>query len=799
MNPTSNKPELLAPAGSFEALRAAVANGADAVYLGIDRLNARRGAENFTLDTLAEAAKHAHLAGVRVYLTANVLVLPDEMADALDVVDRAWAAGVDAIIVQDLGLMRVVRESLPDVRIHASTQIGAHNSASIATLAVLGVSRVTLARELSLDEIGRASSVAADAGVEVESFAHGALCVCYSGQCLLSSMIGGRSANRGQCAQPCRLPYQLMSGREPVEAPGAYLLSPKDLAAIDVLPDLVGTGVGALKIEGRMKSPEYVAVVTATYRAALDRLAEAPGEYSVRQAEHDALAEVFTRGFSTAYLTGERGGDLMSYRRPNNRGVPVGRVVSGGLGRATIAFDRPVESEDTLEFWTASGRHAQRAGKLEVDGKERTSVPARHRATIETDAALGKGDRVFRVANAALLEAARRTWRGESAKTGLSFSVTVVEGKPLGVEVCDDKQRSGRAEGPVVERARTKAVTAEEVVEHVGRLGGTDYEPAGWQIDLSPDAGVGFSALHRVRRDAIAAYEASLLGDWQRRRAARPQLELLRGLRAERHRVAIVVACDNLGIARAALNAGADEAHVPASLLDGSPQPGIVPVAPRILHDDEVPDLLDSVSGATRVVIGNLGALRDLADYHEVEAHWSLNATNSWTASVLADIGATRVWASPELTGSQVAEVVAASPVPIGLGVWGRQELMLTEHCILTTHGPCARRCETCSRRGTPHVLRDRKGFEFPVLTDERGRSHIFNSVPLDLTRAVPELLETGISAIRLDVTVEGAQRVTREVTRWRRMIQAALADVPFEQEVPSGTVTTGHFFRGVG
>ena len=363
---TRPAPELLAPAGGPEAFRAAVNNGADAVYLGLGSLNARRGAENFTPRTLADACRYAHVRGSKVYLTANVLVLPSEMQSALELVDEAWTAGVDAVIVQDLGLMRALRRVMPYVRIHASTQLNAHNSPTIAELERLGVARVTLARETSIEEIAQFT---AQGAIEVESFVHGALCMCYSGQCLLSSLIGARSANRGMCAQPCRLPYDLTDDARSLASEGQHLLSPKDLAGISLLPRLVEAGVAALKIEGRMKSPEYVALVTGVYREALDRAIAAPAAFDVRDGERHVLEEAFSRGFTQSYLLGERGNAMMSYRRPNNRGVPLGRVLDVRAGSATIAFELQADAEDTIEFWTASGRFAQRIGEVNTPGR----------------------------------------------------------------------------------------------------------------------------------------------------------------------------------------------------------------------------------------------------------------------------------------------------------------------------------------------------------------------------------------------------------------------------------------------
>ncbi|TLM77122.1 MAG: U32 family peptidase, partial [Actinobacteria bacterium] len=442
--PPRRVPELLAPAGGVDALRAAVNNGADAVYLGMRELNARRGAENFDAGSLADACRYAHLRGARVYLTANVLVRDDELGAALALVAEAWAVGVDAVIVQDLGLLAEVRRALPELRVHASTQIGAHNTATVRALAALGAARVTLARELTVAEV----AVLAAHGVEVESFVHGALCFAYSGQCLLSSVVGGRSANRGLCAQPCRLPYALLdpSGATAAEA---HLLSTRDLCGLEALPRLIAAGVAALKIEGRMKSPEYVALVTGVYRAALDRAAADPDAFEVLPAEEAVLAEAFSRGFSTAYLDGIRDDRMMSVKRPNNRGVPVGRIVSASGAEAVIAFDRAVESADTIEVWTGSGRFAQRLSEVAVGGVPARSVPAGSRATVRIEGRAGKGDRVVRVANAALLDAARRTF-ADGAPASLvpaDVAVTLRIGEPLRVALTA-RGVTGEASGP---------------------------------------------------------------------------------------------------------------------------------------------------------------------------------------------------------------------------------------------------------------------------------------------------------------------------------------------------------------
>ncbi|HET6498786.1 MAG TPA: DUF3656 domain-containing protein [Coriobacteriia bacterium] len=797
-----HRPELLAPAGGPDALRAAVNNGADAVYLGLDRLNARRGAENFTLASLGEATRYAHLRGARVYLAANVVVKPHEVRDALEMVDEAWALGVDAVIIQDLGLARVIARELPEVRLHASTQMNAHNAATVTELARLGFSRVTLARELSLAQI---AVIARNAEVEVETFVHGALCFCYSGQCFLSSAIGGRSANRGLCAQPCRLPYELLDedGRS-VKLPGRYPLSLKDLAGVSALARLRAAGVNALKIEGRMKSAEYVAVVTAVYRSALDRAILDPEHFEVTEAERASLAEAFNRGFTAGHLDGARGEQLVGFRRPNNRGVPVGRVTAVSQGVATVSFERPVEAGDTLEFWTRRGRFAQRVPSYAVDGTERAVVAAGSTAAVRVDGTLSPGDRVFRVTSAALERAARRTYGDQESGRIVPADIRVVArtGTPLEIEVTA-RGHVGAAVGPVLEAARTKPLTVAEITEHVGRLGGTPFVARSWDVEIDQGVGAGFSLLHSVRRSAIERLERSLLAGYETRAPRHPPARPSRGrMRGRVVMPEVVVWTTRPRTAGACRAAGANRVIVPWWATDAAttaPGDGVVTEIDRIVHDRDVREVLRAATPGRELVVGNLGLLRPAAEAGaEVWTHWSMNVLNAHAVDALADAGAGGVWLSPEISGREAATVVADSPVPVGLAVLGRQELMVTEHCVLSSDDGCSRTCATCSRRGRWHALRDRKGYHFPVVVDSRGRSHIFNAVPLDLTRALPEMVEAGVAAVRLDFTMEApqvAQRLTSQVRQ-------ALEDVVAGRDVSTRTLlepsTSGQFFRGV-
>lgn len=797
---TSKSIELLAPAGSPEALVAAVANGADAVYLGMGSFNARRGAANFDADSLPGWVRFAHLRGVRVYLTANIVVLPSELQAAIDLIDTAWSAGVDAVIVQDLGMLRLIRELLPDVRVHGSTQIGTMNPDAVRALADMGVKRVTLARELSLQAI----EACAGAGIEVESFVHGALCYSYSGQCLMSSLIGQRSANRGLCAQPCRLQYDLLDASGSLVAtPGRHVLSTKDLAGITQLPSLIEAGVSALKIEGRMKSPEYVAIVTSVYRDALGRALSDPTTYEVLPSEWQRLEEAFSRGFTEAYLTGERGRSLMSYTRPNNRGVLIGRVADVQSGVVRVPLDRALDPADTLQFWTRTGHFTQAAGELRVGDSRVTSAPAGSTVSLLVEHPVAAGDRVFRVADAALLDAARRTFSGESGARRMTvpahFDVTLRIGEPLRVAVTAAGVTAG-ATGDVISAARTKPVGVDEVIEHVGRLGASGYHAESWGIDLDAGAGVGYSQLHAVRRSALEQLDEARLAAYADRRLRSPRVPVRR-IRSGMHETApaIIATAWDADTATACVDAGADAVWMrvfPGAETQTLPE-GVRPLLPRVIWPQELDSLAPHVDGRP-VMAGEIGSLRLAGCAGAAQADWPLNALNPHSVEALGELGASFVWLSPELSGRQIAEVAGATTVPVGCVVWGRTEVMVTEQCVLMASGECGRRCATCVRRNGWWRLRDQKGYEFPVTTDTSGRSHVLNSVTLDLSRALDEVVASGVSAIRCDFADEGPLEAARIV----RGLRAATAGVVVGRPAPAQTLvtpaTSGHFYRGL-
>lgn len=825
MNPNlmTNTLELLAPAGNMVCLHAAIRAGADAVYLGADRFNARRGADNFTLESLAEACDYAHVRNRRIYLTVNTVILPGEREAALELVRQAYRRGVDGFIMQDVGLASEVHRTLPEAEIHISTQMNTHNVAGLDAAVELGASRVTLAREMALSEVANICSEAATRNLEVEIFAHGALCICYSGQCLMSSLIGGRSANRGMCAQACRLPYELHNKavRKDLPSPGEHLLSPKDLCLVNRLPELALCGVSSLKIEGRMKSPEYVSAVVGVYRAVLDRVlawiesghAESdddaiPADVRATPDEMRVLEEAFSRGFTEGYLMGEDDSEMMSYGRPNNRGVFVGRVSSVRDGVVVIDPEEEIHEGDVLEFWTNRGHFAHTVVNLEA---------ARGGVRFALDRRVGKGDRVFRVRNAE----AQFVDVPFEPKVPVAGAVSIRLGEPISLSLATPSGASVRVEGPVAEAARTKAISEEDVRDHIDRFGNTPFELASLDVELDEGIGMGFSQIHKLRAAASEQFEEELLSGYRARTLQRAPERPAIPRRARRNSCEVAVWATNAACARAAKRAGADAIYVPAinfkrgeSLVAGQisgtvaqtgyPKQAIIAL-PVVDHDPLVGTREDRlgfdswkyVKAEKPVFVENLSQLvraRKLGAHVEVGPH--VPVSNPLSAMALAQMGAERVWLSPEITLGQIQQIADESDVELGIFVSGATELMITEHCMLMSQGPCNRDCLSCPRRKSPHYLKDRKGYEMPVVTDCTGRSHIYNAVPLDILHVAPDLIAAGVGAFMVDATMMNVEETTKATARAVRARDIALKSGNAVGK--ASDTTSGHLFRGI-
>lgn len=839
--------ELLAPAGGPEPFRAALAAGADAIYCGVGNdFNARRGAHNFTYDAFEQACRAAHLAGARVYVTINVVVRDDEMDRALALVRSAAIRGADAFIVQDWGLFEAIRRTWPELELHVSTQANVHDARGVRWCRERGAHRVTLSRELSLSEIAHI----AKEGVELEVFGHGALCYCYSGVCLMSSMAGGRSANRGLCAQPCRLLYRLVDERgRDVAAPGRTRpLCPKDACTAGDVAALMDAGVGSLKVEGRMKAPDYVWSVVGAYREQIDSVLAAGnaavpklGATPVAPAVAHRLKRAFNRDFTDAYLRGCADDEMMSYERSNNRGELAGEVLSSSGGQVqrrdgrgnlhkdprqdkhsarctvTIRVSEPVGAGDLLELRPIDDPDAFLTATAQVDAAPGDVIECR----VARPMPKGCPVRVIRSAaahagsDAALsLEVPR--------KRRVSVRVVAHLGEPFRVELAcvdgpalpDGSLPRAAAEGFVVEAARTRPVTAEDLAEHVGRMGSTPFEPVSFEVDLDENCGMGFSAVHKVRAAACEQLEQAVLAPYVARARALKAVPkgasaaiaaaVTADAAAEKNAAAaapeVCVIAPTPEVAAAAKAAGATRIYAQVDdldTLDGWPA-GTVAILDEVCREPDHARLDARVAAGAPVAVGNVSELALAAERGAVaEVRGCIPIHNEACLVALEASGAAGVWLSPELTLEEVTHLASCANVPVGLIVSGRPRVMTAEHCMLKVADACIHDCARCGLRKKHLSLRDRDGRLLPVRTDLHARSRIYDAVPLDLTPQVGELLAAGVTRLAVDATLLDEAETTAAVERLvRALVAVAAGRKPAERERHA---SSGHLFWGIG
>ena len=827
--------ELLAPAGGPEPFNAALAAGADAIYCGLGNdFNARRSAKNFTEETFAEACRRAHLAGARVYVTVNVAIATREIPRVLDLVRRAWLLGADAFIIQDWGLFGEIRRAWPQIETHVSTQANIHDARGTAWCRQMGADRVTLSRELSLKEISRI----AEEGVELECFGHGALCFCYSGVCMMSSLATGRSANRGLCAQPCRLPHDLVDEEgNVVEAPGnTRPLCPKDYCTVDHLQEMIDAGVGSLKVEGRMKAPDYVYNVVGAYREAIDAtLAGHQLDAAEDLAVHRRLKRAFNRDFTDAYLMGTSGDEMMSYDRSNNRGEVVGTVASsraledrvarrgGGNGgrqrtrrytqaEAVISLTEPVEKGDLLELRPVDDPSQFLTVHAEAD------APAGATITCLASRPVPAGSIVSVIRSQNAIDAAARAAAADvSRRRPVTVRVVVRLGQPFRVELaCADGEATAAAEGFVVEAARTRPVSQEDLVEHVGRMGGGPFEPVSFDVEMDEGCGMGFSAVHKVRAQAVKSLVEALLAPYGERQAATAPVpsDQLREERREAVRVEAGVpaaadvepvepcACALVAdpeCARAALEAGAERVYATVDdLARGDWPEGVIPWLDEVCREADHARLDPWVRAGEPVAVGNISELALAAERGAAaEVRPCIPVHNKSALLAMEAAGAKAVWLSCELTLEEACELARAASVPVGLSVLGRERAMTSEHCVLQALGRCVHNCEKCPQRARRLSLKDIDGNLLPVRTDVNGRSRIWAAHPLDATPQADQLVEAGVCWLLADCTLLGPKETTFAVERVCRAIAAAKAGRRPAARLAGAT--SGHLFAGIG
>ncbi|HRQ78765.1 MAG TPA: DUF3656 domain-containing protein [Gemmatimonadaceae bacterium] len=826
---TNPIPELLAPAGSLDAVRAAVANGANAVYCGASKFNARDDGAQLTMDELEQACQIAHERGARIYLTLNILIKPQEMAEALEYLGECIDRGIDAAIVQDIGLIRLIQAVYPGFEIHGSTQLTVHDASGAKVMQGLGIERIVLARENSLDDI-RAIRAAVP-GLGLETFVHGALCISYSGQCYMSGMISERSANRGSCAQSCRKDYVLRDAASGEELDRGYLISAKDLGAWEHLPEIAAAGVGCLKIEGRKKKPEFVATVTKGYREFLQRVER--GSFAEPTFEEvQPLVQIFSRGFTGGMYGGREGRDYITRTQPDNRGLELGNVIGMEGDEVIVDVRAPIAERDGLGFEPPAGGHLESVGFSAGPVRTLGQRDGRWRQAIRARRAVPAGWTVVRNAQVALLESARATFadvgQGKRRRVGLDVRCFGSAGGSLKAIFSTADQRIEVRSEMALAPAQKRALDVAQLREQFGRLGESPFVLN--QLDasgLAPGLFLPVSELNRMRQDATEQLMQQLGWEQDAERAAR-QERIAQAMAEVTARITPATAIDAAQLvaevwriedADAALAPGADEIVLDPFLRH--PFPPVTQVAalvarveaagkrfrlrlPTIVRPEERKKLEKWLALGTPLLSGHLGLLAELAAAgRDVRADYATNVFNVATAQELFALGASGITPSVELTADELAEVTAPwRGAGFEVFLHGRPEGMTLEHCVLSaafdrTPTHCR---DLCTKQHTDTRLTDPAGYEFPVATDYACRNRLLHSRPVEGSEFLPQLWQMGIRRYRLVFNVPG-DAVAARVAAYRDAVDAAARGAQPSRrprEVLGDAITRGHFARAV-
>ena len=734
--------ELLAPAGTYEAFIAAVENGANAVYMGGKLFNARANASNFDLDELQKIVQYAHLRNVKIHITMNTLLDDSEIEEALAFAYEIYRIGVDAVIVQDLGLARVLHKYIPELELHASTQLSTHNLEGVKELAKLGFSRVVLARELSIEEI---RYIVDNSPIEIEIFAHGAQCISYSGQCLMSSMIGDRSGNRGKCAQPCRLPYKLIKNKN--EIGSGYLLSPKDLSTIEILKEI--PNVASLKIEGRMKSPEYVATVIGTYRKYLDEI-----ETTVSEEDKQNLLQIFNRGgFSKAFLHKKTGRDTMCYEKPKHWGTYIGKVLSYD-GKRYITLDdvSKINIGDGIEVWNNSNNSPSTIVSELIKNKV-----GRIHGNINV------GDKVYKTLDKSLNQKARETFsRGFVRKSDVALELSILKNKKITVKINDFEFISDI----IPEESQNQPLNEEKIKAQFLKTGNTPFNVKEIKLTLDYGLFMPVSKLNEIRRNAFEEYEKNLISNMIKEIEVK-SLEKVIPYKANLNKEVSVFfnilkeeylnlknvdnfyftfkdALKNIELIRK---------------FEGKKYillPSITKANYARLIKDNIAALSNKVDG---FVLSNISQLEYLQNIDTtLIANYTFNTFNTFAIKQLKELGFEKVILSPELAKFQINEL--GGELKREIIAYGNTCVMTSEYCPIgaiagkfTANNKCTMPCKTCYNTKLPdkYYLRDRLDLDFRVLPDNVDcQSRIFNAKTTSI-----ETADIPVDSIRLDIIDE--------------------------------------------
>lgn len=807
-----SKFELLAPAGSRASFEAALKAGADAIYLGGDAFGARHSALNFEDAELMEVVREAHLLDVRVYLTVNTLVYDHEKERLTAFLDRMAEIGLDAWIVQDLGVLEWVRRRYPQMEVHASTQMAAQNLEDVKALTALGVRRVVLPREMRLEEV---SHIYRETGAELELFVHGALCVSVSGQCYMSSMIGGRSGNRGQCAQSCRQAYDLVdleTGESVGGKSGMYRLSPKDLNTLEHIGEILEAGVTSLKIEGRMKGPEFVYQTVKAYRAAIDR--HLKGETTSQEVLHETeknLEKIFNRGFTKGWVLGERGSDYLSAEIPGNQGIPAAEVIRFDARAEEVEIEllEDLSVGDELQIRKGKESSGCRVEYILLKGQRVKAADKGSRVRINYKSPCHKSDLLRRTYDKKEMDRIQGLIHETSRRIPVKVAATLKSGHPLEVCLTDAQGRTGCAVSEVpAEVAIKRPLDRERLLEQLGKLGTTHYEVSGFDLNLEGDATLPIKVINETRRLAAQRLDEARLKAFGHAGTAISETpsqsaESDAVKETAEAKMILCASVPDLGRLHLVLESGLGEVYFRGAITELEQAKVLAdrygaklfwqwtrPNLTGMLEKNAA--LLRAIKPEGLVVSspGMIGWAKQFTDH--VTADFGMNVLNSGSERVVRSLGAEVVTLSPELTGEAIETIGKSTGGVLEIMGYGHLPVMVTPHCpIRSGLGGPDKSCVLCS--GKSYGLRDKTGAIFPVVKTGPCWTEILNNPVLDLSDQLERLSAAGVSRYRLHFTIESPDEIMDLVAVHQERLEGKRT--PVRSEYPR---THGHFFRGV-
>lgn len=762
--------ELLAPVGNFECLKAAVQNGADAVYLGASEFNARNSATNFSMDELGEAIKYAKLRNVNVYLTLNILIKEDEFESAVNLANEAYKLGIDAIIVQDLGLANEIIKLVPNLHVHASTQTTVYDSTGAQMMKDIGFKRVVLARELSVDEIAKINK---EVDIEVETFVHGALCVSYSGQCLFSSMVGGRSGNRGKCAQPCRLPYKLIN-KQGKSVKEGYLLSPRDLSSLEYLPQLIKANVKSFKVEGRLKNPEYVATVTRIYRKYID-LAISGRQYIIDEQDKIDLMQVFNRGgFSSGYFSGKANKDLVFSDKSNNMGIFLGVIKKFNPNKGYI--DIKLESNISIGDRVAIGEDTYNISELLLGNNNIKNAINGQGVTlgrIKGDIKLGT--KVYKISSKELQENVKKSYELENKRIKINVNLKVEKAKPVRFEIIGGEGTYENINmivpnNIIPENAINTPISKERIIEQLSKTKNTPYDFEFCNINIDSDIYISkISELNELRRKAISLIEEHAIGNIRKKGEDLIQIpEKVDDIKVKDIKPEVSVLLNILNIEFNYKNLkNVDSLYIPYKYFKNNNYSGVITslcqdfkvylYMPAIIKKYNIEDII-SKYGIYGIVVSNIGQLDAAKKFNKkIIGNYTLNIYNNHTTEFLKKQGVERFAVSPELDKTAINKLLK-NVQNAEIIVYGNIPVMNSNYCVLGNSNMCYGACEkNCENE---FYLQDRLGMKFRVLS-ENSIMTIYNTKTLSINYK-----EFIVSTIRVDILNETVQEINEIVEK---------------------------------